>query len=302
MTPKKLHPLNALRAFETSARHLSFVKAADELHVTPAALSHQVKKLEDYLGAQLFRRLARGLLLTETGQMLLSELSDIFQRLDSAMERVMISEVQGALTISVAPMFAVKWLFPRLQKFEDQYPDIDLRISSSLNVVDFHRDAFDAAVRLGRGDYQGLAAIKLFDECVTPMCSPRLLENAPLKRPDDLQRHILLHDDAMSFDPAAPNWKAWLKAAKAKTIDTSRGPRFDQPDHAIQAAIDGAGVALGWRTLAKDDLSAGRLVEPFELSLPLGPSFYLVYPHAYATRQKIKTFREWLVEQTQAPA
>jgi LysR family glycine cleavage system transcriptional activator len=290
-----------LRAFEASARHLSFVKAAEELYVTPAAISHQVKRLEEYLGVQLFRRLPRGLLLAETGQLLLSELREVFLRLDKAMERVLESDSRGALTISVAPMFAVKWLVPRLQRFDALHPDIDLRMSSSLRVIDFQRDAFDASVRLGHGQYPGLEAVKLFDESVTPMCSPRLLKGTHTPHSlDDIQHQVLLHDDSMAFDPAAPNWDRWLKAAGVTRVDASRGPHFSQPDHALQAAIDGAGVVLGWRYLAAEDISAGRLVQPFSLDLPLGSSFYLVYPEAYTVRPKIVTFRDWLMEETKA--
>ena len=296
---RRIYPLNSLRAFEVSARNLSFVKAAEELYVTPAAISHQVKRLEAYLGVQLFRRLPRGLLLAEPGQVLLSELRDVFLRLDKAMERVLESDSRGALTISVAPMFAVKWLVPRLQKFDALHPDIDLRMSSGLGVIDFQRDAFDAAVRLGHGQYPGLKAVKLFDESVTPMCSPRLLEGShTLHSPDDLRRHALLHDDSMAFDPAAPTWDRWLEAAGFRQVDAARGPHFSQPDHALQAAIDGAGVVLGWRHLAADDIAAGRLVEPFSLLLPLGSAFYLVYPEAYADRRKVMIFRKWLLEET----
>lgn len=298
---RQIYPLNALRAFEASARHLSFVKAAEELHVTPAAVSHQVKKLEDYLGVQLFRRLPRGLLLADAGQILLSELREVFLRLDKAMERVLESRSRGALTISVAPVFAVKWLLPRLQKFDNLHPDIDVRMSSSLELIDFQRDAFDAAIRLGRGQYPGLTAKILFDESITPMCSPRLLEgHHPLKGPDDLRRHVLLHDDSMAFDPEAPNWETWLEAAGTKRVDASRGPHFGQPDHALQAAMDGAGVVLGWRSLAANDIAAGRLAVPFDLALPLGSAFYLVYPEAYADRRKVTAFRNWLLEETRS--
>jgi len=291
--------LNSLRAFEASARHLSFVVAAEELHVTPAAISHQVKRLEEYLGVALFRRMPRGLLLSETGQSLLSELREIFLRLDKAMERVTESDSRGALTISVAPMFAVKWLVPRLRKFDALHPDIDVRMSSSLRLVDFQRDAFDAAIRLGRGTYPGLEAVKLFDESVTPMCSPRAPQGARvLHAPSDLRHQVLLHDDSMDFDPLAPNWKAWLRAAGVDGMDASRGPRFSQPDLALQAALDGAGVALGWRYLAEGDVAAGRLVQPFKLSLPLRSAFYLVYPEGNAGRRKVAAFRDWLLKET----
>lgn len=280
--------------------------AAAELHVTPAAVSHQVKRLEEYLRVPLFRRMPRGLLLSETGQTLLSELREVFLHLDKAMERVTESDSRGPLTISVAPMFAVKWLVPRLRKFAALYPDIDVRISSSLRLVDFQRDAFDAAIRLGGGTYPGLESVRLFDESVTPMCSPRASKNArALQTPDDLRHCVLLHDDSMDFEPAAPSWKIWLRAAGAKAVDAARGPRFGQPDLALQAAMDGAGVALGWRYLAAGDIAAGRLIQPFSLTLPLRAAFYLVYPEVNAARRKIAAFRDWLLKeitQGQAPA
>ena len=298
---KRTYPLNALRAFEAAARHLSYVKAADELFVTPAALSHQVKRLEAYLEVPLFRRLPRGLLLTDAGQRLAPELREAFLRLDLAIDRVRDSDRRGALTISVAPVFATKWLLPRLDRFDEQHPDIDLRISASLNVVDFARDAFDAAVRLGSGDYPGLKVDKLFAESVVPMCSPRLLEDLAARTdPAILKRLVLLHDDSMSFDPNTPTWESWLLAAGITDVDASRGPRFGQPDHALQAAIDGAGVVLGWRTLANSDLKAGRLVTLFDVSLPLGSAFYLVYPAAFVERPKVRLFRNWLLSEVRA--
>ncbi len=296
--PRRIYPLNALRAFEASARQLSFVKASAELSVTPAAVSHQVKKLEEFLGLPLFRRRARGLLLTETGQLLLSELGEVFLRLDTAMERVIDSDSRGTLTLSVAPTFAVMWLIPRLQKFYEQHPDIDVRISTSLGLVDFQRDDFDAAIRLGNGEWLGLEAIRLFDETVTPMCSPRLLEGPDaLKSPSDLRKHVLLHNHSMDYDPESPTWESWLRAAGASDVDASRGIHFSLPDHGLQASIDGAGVVLGWRFLSAEDLAAGRVVEPFDLVQPLGSSFYLVYPEANSLRANIATLRDWLMQE-----
>ena len=296
---RRTYPLNALRAFEAAARHLSFVRAAEELNVTPAAVSHQVKKLEEYLGAQLFSRLPRGLSLANTGRVLQAELREVFQRLDVAMERVLETEVHGSLTISVAPVFAVKWLLPRLQEFDASHPDIDVLLSSSLELIEFGRDAFDAAIRLGSGHYPGLRADLLFTESVTPMCSPHLLDGRqPMPSPDSLRSQVLLHDDSLDFDPEAPGWKEWLVAAGARGVDADRGPHFSQPDHALQAAIDGAGVVLGWRNLAAADLAAGRLVAPFKLALPLRPAFYLVYPESHAARPKVLAFRKWLQTET----
>ena len=295
---RRIYPLNSLRAFEASARHLSFVKASEELSVTPAAVSHQVKKLEEYLGLPLFRRRARGLLLTESGQLLLAELSEVFLRLDKAMERVIDSDSRGTLTLSVAPTFAVMWLIPRLQKFYALHPETDVRISTSLGLVDFQRDDFDAAIRLGSGEWFGLETIKLFDESVTPMCSPRLLEGPDaLETPDDLGKHVLLHNHSMDYDPEAPTWEKWLKAAGATGVDASRGTHFSLPDHGLQAAIDGAGVVLGWRFLSANDVAAGRVVEPFDLTLSLRSSFYLVYPEANALRKNIAALRDWLVQE-----
>ena len=295
---RRLYPLNALRTFEAAARRLSFVKAADELHVTPGAISHAVKGLEEFLGVQLFRRLPRGLLLTDAGQFFLPELREGFARLDAAVEQVSEIDARGPLMLSVAPAFAAKWLVPRLQRLSAAYPEIDVRISASLAVVDFQRDSFDAAIRLGRGKYSGLSSTKLFDESVTPMCSPRLLEDRhPLHTPDDLRHHVLLHDDSLDFDPTAPTWSTWLEATGATSVDPSRGSRFSHPDHSLQAAIDGAGVVLGWCNLAAPDLTAGRLVTPFDLALPMGLGFYYVCPEAHADRPKIALLREWLLEE-----
>lgn len=289
------YPLNALRAFESSARHLSFVQAAEELNVTPAAISHQVKKLEEFLSVQLFQRQVRGLLLTKDGQSLWPELRDMFLDLDQIMERMSARAEDPVLSISVAPVFASKWLLPRLQDFATDHPDIDLRISANLGFVDFQRENYDAALRFGKGDFPGLQADLLFDESVTAMCSPRLLDgDKPLRRPDDLRHHILLHNDSTSFDPNIPTWKTWLEAAHVSVEDVERGPHFGQPDHALQAAIDGVGVVLGWRRLAEDDLRAGRLVAPFDLTLPLGRSFYFVCQKPFADRKKTRIFRNWI--------
>lgn len=301
--PRRMYPLNALRVFEASARNLSFVKASEELSVTPAAVSHQVKALEEYLGLSLFRRKSRGLLLTEAGQLLLSDLGEVFLRLDKAMERVIDSDSQGTLTLSVAPTFAVMWLIPRLQKFYALHADIDIRISTGLGLVDFQRDDFDAAIRLGDGQWAGLEAIKLCDESVTPMCSPQLLKGPnAIKCPDDLAKHVLLHNHSMDYDPQAPTWETWLDTAGAKGVDASRGTHFSLPDHGLQASIDGGGVVLGWQFLAAKDVAAGRVVAPFDVTLPLGSSFYLAYPQAHSRRPNIVALREWLMRELAEPA
>lgn len=298
---RRLYPLNALRAFEAAARHLSFVNAAEELHVTPAAISHQVKTLEAFLGVALFRRRARGLLLTDSGQDVLPDLRDGFSALDRAVERVQRAGSRTALTVSVAPVFAAKWLVPRMRDFSETHSDIDVRISAGLEAVDFQRDDVDAAIRFGRGDYPGMRAVKLFDETVTPMCSPRIGDRgAPLGRPEDLADHVLLHDDSLQFDRDAPTWATWLKAAGVTAVDPARGTHFSHPDHSLQAAIDGAGVVLGWRNLAAADLAAGRLIAPFDLVLPMGLGFYLVCPEHHAARPGLSPFRDWLLTEVGA--
>lgn len=295
---RRIYPLNALRAFEASARHLSFVKAAEELSVTPAAVSHQVKKLEEYLGLPLFRRRLHGLVLVETGHLLSVELRELFLGLDRAMERVIDNDSRRHLTLSVAPTFAAMWLIPRLQKFYAQHPDIDVRISTSLELVDFQRDDFDAAIRLGHGTWFGLETIKLFDESVIPMCSPRLLEGPDaIRTPEDLKKHVLLHNHSMDYDPGAPTWATWLAATGTKGVDASRGTHFSLPDHGLQAAIDGAGVVLGWRFLSMKDVTDGRVVELFDFALPLGSAFYLVYPEAQSQRPNIAILRDWLLQE-----
>ncbi len=206
---RDLPPLNPLRAFEAAGRHLSLTRAARELHVTAAAVSHQVRGLEDYLGVKLFRRVGNSLLLTDAGQACLPGLGEGFDRLASAIERLKEHDARGPLHVSVAPAFASKWLVPRLERFDSAHRDIDVRISASLEVVDLDRDGFDAAIRLGRGSYPGLEVHELFAESVVPMCRTDLIEGPhPLGTPADLRHHVLLHDDSLRFERAAPRQHA----------------------------------------------------------------------------------------------
>ena len=291
----RLPPLNALRAFEAAARHMSFSKAADELHVTPAAVSHQIKTLEEHVGMPLFRRLNRGLLLTEAGQLFLPGLRDGFDRLAEAVDRLRALEAGGELTVSMPPSFAAKWLVPRLERFTSLHPDIDVRISASMELVDFRRDRVDAAVRFGFGRWPDLEIEKLFAETAAPICSPRLLQGPhPLRTPADLRHHTLLHDDSIIFH-SGPDWRMWLKAAGVEGVDPLRGPRFSHAEHALQAAADGAGVVLGRLTLAAADIVAGRLLLPFELSLPVRPAYFLVLPKASSRPRRVVAFRDWLL-------
>ncbi len=299
--PQRLPPLNALRAFEAAGRHLSITKAAEELHVTPAAVSHQVKALEDYLGQPLFRRLNRQLLLTDAGQLCLPGVRDGFERLAEAMARLDERKGNSVLAVSVAPSFAAKWLVPRLERFTRAHPNLDVRISPSMELSDFRGDQIDIAVRFGFGDYSGLVVDKLIDESVVPLCSPALMAGEhPLETPDDLRHHSLLHDESIQFDSTTPDWAMWLKAAGVSGVDASRGAHFSYADHAIQAAINGAGVVLGRHSLAAADIAAGHLVMPFALCLPLAPAYYVVLPEAALERSNVAAFRDWLLAEARA--
>lgn len=288
----RLPTLNALKAFEAAGRHLSFTRAAEELHVTQAAVSHQIKSLEEQLGIRMFRRGPRGLLLTDAGQSYLPEVREAFQRLNAATDRLLEDDARGAITVSVLPSFAARWLVPRLTRFREVHPDIEVRVSADDRLADFDRDDVDVAIRYGRGDYPGLQADRFLTEELFPVCSPELLARTALKRPEDLGGHTLLHDD-MRMD-----WSMWLLAAGVEGVDPRRGPSFNDSSMVLQAAVDGQGVALGRSALALDDLAAGRLVRPFEFSLPAEYAYYILCPERTANRPSIKTFRQWLLAQS----
>ena len=296
---RRLPPLNALRAFEAAARHLSFTKAAEELFVTQAAISHQVKALEAALDLQLFRRLNRRLMLTDAGQLYLPALTEAFDAIDTATARLRADENAGRLVVSVANSLAAKWLLPRLPRFRERHPEIEVEISAADRLVDFGRDNVDMAIRYGLGRYPGLRVDPLMKDTNFPVCSPGLLAGpVPLREPGDLRRHSLLHDDVSTFD--APDWSKWLAAVGVTGVRADRGQRYSHSSLVIQAAIDGQGVALGRSTLVALDLEAGRLVQPFGPALPSVYACYVVSPPATAERPKIKAFREWLLDEAGA--
>ncbi len=295
---RPLPPLNALRAFEAAARHLSFTRAAAELNVTPAAVGHQVKALEDLLGVRLFRRLTRALRLTEAGQAALPALVDGFDRLAEAADAMRAHGDSGVLTISVCPSFGAMWLVPRLERFRILHPEIEIRIDGTDRLVDLTRDEADVALRYGPGGYEGVRVDWLFNRVNTPVCSPALLEGAhPLRAPQDLRHHSLLH---VEWKEAEASWRMWLLAAGLADIDPTRGPRFTMEAMAVQAALDGHGVALVSNVLVADELAAGRLVSPFDpgLSKPMSFSHYLLTPKDGTNRPKIAAFRDWMLEET----
>lgn len=283
---RRIPPLNSLRAFDAAARHLSFTRAAEELHVTQAAISHQIKGLEEFLGTQLFVRRNRALLLTEEGQNYWPQIREVFETIADATERLMARGAQGALTISVLPTFAVQWLVPRLAEFSRQYPDIDVRLKASDSGVDFMRSDVDVAIYYGKGDYPDLHSVRLFNEYLTPVCAPALLEK--LKQPADLRKQTLLHD------ASTEEWQRWLKLAGVDGVKMT-GPIFSHSAMVQQAAIHGQGVALGHNVLSQADIQAGRLVRPFNIILPSEYGYDVVCPQPWSDRPKICAFRDWLL-------
>lgn len=294
---RKLPPLNALRAFEAAARHLSFTLAANELNVTPAAVSHQVKALEDWLGAKLFLRLTRALQLTDEGKSALPELTRGFDLLADGTNRLLAMKDEDLLTISVSPSFAALWLMPKLDDFQRQHTDIEIRIDGTDRIVDVANGEADCAIRYGPGGYKGVRVDTLFRQANTPVCAPCLLNgDLSLQKPDDLINHTLLHVD---WRDSEASWPMWLQAAGVSAIDGTRGPRFTQEEMAVQAALDGKGVALIGDKIIADHLSKNLLVRPFDpvFSTPLSFAFHLLTSRAKQQPEKVKKFRAWLLNE-----
>lgn len=288
-----LPSLNGLRAFEASARLLSFTLAAAELNVTQAAISHQIKRLEEQLNVQLFVRQNRALVLTRAAQDYLPAVRAAFEDLRRATERLVRPERQRVLTVSTIASLAAKWLVPRLINFQEAYPDIEVRISTSMREVDLRGEGIDLAIRHGKGDWPGLRADWLMDEDWFPVCSPALMAgNRPLRRPADLADHTLIH-----VEHYKQAWSLWLAAAGAPAeIAERRGLTFDLIMVALQAAIDGVGVALAGTSFVEVDIAAGRLVAPFDMALPHKEGgFYIVAPEETADLPAIALFRNWLI-------
>jgi LysR family glycine cleavage system transcriptional activator len=306
----RLPPLNSLKAFEAAARHLSVKKAAIELNVTPAAVSHQVRTLEEYLDVQLFHRYNRALKLTDAARAALPKLQEGFDCLVQAVERLRTRQSSGLLTVSAAPSFAARWLMPRLHRFLAAHPEIDVRVSARMRRVSVDGkgdvaeratlegwlDDSDVAILYGRGHYPGLRVDKLLDLTLTPLCSPQLLTGErALRSPEDLQHHILLHDDTGDLYDGESYWEVWLKAANVSGINAKRGPRFSHAVLAFEAAMDGAGVLATLPVLAAEDIAAGRLVTPFKQRVPLASAYYMVCEENAATRPAVAAFHAWLI-------
>lgn len=294
--PQPLLPLNALRAFEAIARHMSFARAAEELHVTPAALSHQIRGLEEQLGLPLFTRRARSIDLTEAGRTLYPGLHAGFESVRGAMARLDRARAGNILVISATVGLTAKWLMPRLWRFLHANPEIDARVAATMKVVDFAADGVDVAIRMSDGDHPDLHVENLFEDSMLPVCAPRLIEQG-LRSAADLARFPLIHHDIPMSMRAPPKWADWLAVAGVPGIDASRGLRVNVADHALDAAVAGAGVSLSFKLIASDDVHAGRLVSPFGPELPLAIGYHFVCPKGHETRPNVRAFRDWLFQE-----
>ena len=305
-------PLNALRAFEAAARHLSFKKAAQELHVTPGAVSHQVKLLEDHLGVVLFRRLTRALELTTEAYAMLPKVREGLDALHTAVARVKDRGDMRSLTVVAPPNFAARWLMPRLARFTEAHPELELHVASrqamvdtmadgSLVVPEVDNDAPIAMVRFGTGHYPGARVAEVFNAVYVPVCSPKLVKGPhALKRPEDLRHHTLIHDDTVGEEGARPSWNDWLQSVGVTDIDATRGPHFSDAALALDAAIEGMGVTLAIKPLLCTEIEAKRLVMPFDISAPTSYSYYLVTPEAGSENRALSAFSEWLMMESAA--
>ncbi|MEQ8284807.1 transcriptional regulator GcvA [Thalassospira sp.] len=298
----RLPPLQSLRAFDAAARHLSFTRAAEELFVTQGAISQQVRQLEDYLGFKLFHRLPRQIHLTEEGVQLAHATSAGFSRISDEIERLMLVEETGVVTVSVLQSFAVKWLVPRLGHFREAYPDIDVRIHADDRMVDLRTEGIDLAVRFGNGKYPNLNCEMLMRDESFPVCSPAYLAAHPtLCEPSDIAGHQLLHDATAIIDhPHAADWEFWLDGVGASGVDVSRGLRFNSGDMVIQAALMGQGIGMARTSLAALDLKVGNLVRPFPQTVASNGAYYLVYPEEHLRRPRVQAFVNWLKNEVAA--
>ena len=299
MGMRSIAHLNALRAFEASARHQSFSLAAQELNVTPAAVGQLVRTLEDWLGSPLFVRSTSGrarLVTTEVAEQALPDIR-------AGLERLRSGSAGGVLTVTVSPAFAAKWLLPRIERFQAAWPETDLRLDTSLKPVDFVAQRIDVGVRYGRGLWPGLAAEKLMDEEVYPVCAPALLTTATLQAPGDLRGQVLIHDQSVDTSTGFASWQAWLRHAGVQGVPTDRGLRINNSAAVLQAAIDGQGVALARSVMAHDDLAAGRLVRLFpQVRLESVLAYYVVYRPECIAQPKVAAFRDWLLREADGPA
>ncbi len=294
--PSRLPPLNALRAFEAAGRHASMSAAAEELAVTPAAISQQVKTLEEHFRFPLFHRNVRSIRLTDRGAALLPYLTEGLDLWRQGCRTLETLDEDAPLVISSAPVFAGKWLVRRLSEFNTLHPEISVRLDGSLSIANFAGDGVDAAIRFGTGPYPDLHAEALVSEDVIPVCSPALLKgDHPLLKPQDLAHHTLIHVDWFAAAGTQPDWAMWLKTAGVSVPNSAKGPVMTSDSLAVEAAINAGGVALVSEFLVRQDLDSGRLVKPFDLVLPSDHWYWFVCPVEHLDRPSVRAFRDWLV-------
>lgn len=305
----RLPPLNALRAFEAAARHLSFKDAGEELSVTPTAISHQIRGLEEYLGFYLFRRLTRALELTHEGRAMLPKVREGLECFAAAIESTRQHDAGGRLLVTSPPAFANRWLIRHLPAFTAAHPEIQLHMAASLDTIDardvsgvsglegidVRDDEAEVFIRFGHGQYDGCRVDRLFAPAYAVVCSPRLLLGMrPLNEPSDLRRHNLLHDESIMELLDRPTWAEWLQVAGVNGINPDAGTHFSDPGLVLSAAIDGVGVAIASKPLIEAEVTAGRLVVPFDIIIRRTQAYYLVAPEAIADRPIVNAFRRWL--------
>lgn len=284
---QRLPPLNALRAFEASARALSFTRAAEELGVTQTAVSRHIRLLEAHLGVLLFVRLHNGLQLTDEGATYHETVRGAFEQIYSGTERLRNPTRSLSLRISVLPNFAMRWLIPRLQEFQTAHPKIEISLVTGQHIVEFSTGAFDVAIRFGTG-WPGYETDLLFRADLFPVCNAAIA--ARLKRPHQLRTYTLLH-----VTGAPEDWPIWLAATGVDGVDSSRGPCFDSYALALQVAVEGLGVAMARGPFVADDLKSGKLVAPFALRVPQAAGWHLIYPKAIADDLPVRAFRGWIL-------
>jgi len=284
-----LPSLEALRVFEVAARHGSFSRAADELHVTHGAVSHRIRSLEDHLSVRLFERRANGMALTSEGGQLLASVSAAIDEITRGVERLR-GHSAIELTVSLLPVMAARWLIPRLSRFHERFPDVDINIRTSLALANFRSDGVDLAIRYGAGRWPGLRAVKLADEELFPVCSPHFNGGHLPTEPSQLLKLPLLRDLNLP-------WAGWFRLAGIDLREDVRGTSFVDANLLLQAAISGQGIALARRWIAAEEIASGSLVKLFDTSLRTAYSHYIVYPEASERIRKVVVFRDWLLEE-----
>lgn len=309
----RLPPLNALRAFEAAANHLSFKKAAEALSVTPTAVSHQIRGLEDFLGVTLFHRLTRALELTPEGEAMLPKVREGMACFAAAVESTRPDIQGGRLVVSAPPSFAAHWLVPRLRRFTESRPEVELHLAGSLNAidsdeasemptvngVDLRGDDSHVWIRFGSGKYPNHCTDRILAPDYIAVCSPKLLAgNCPMTKPEDVRSHCLIHDDTIANEKARPSWDEWLRVAGVQGVDTGSGPHFTDSGLALAAAVDGLGITLASAPLVRAEIAEGRLVSPFAISVGQRYAYYMVIPEALTRRPAVAAFRQWILQET----